>query len=120
MARDYGAIDEESRKEKAINIAKSFGFKIRSLNVNSSGRVWEISEDGTTLIQPLSSVKGLGDSAIDQIVRNRPFNTIEDFLFNENIVYSKLNKKALDVLCRSGALDSLMDDRFTGGNSIGG
>jgi len=107
--------EPESRKEKAINIAKSFGFKIRSLNVNSSGRVWEISEDGTTLIQPLSSVKGLGDSAIDQIVRNRPFNTIEDFLFNENVVYSKLNKKALDVLCRSGALDSLMDDRFTGG-----
>ena len=44
----------------------------------------------------------------------RPFNIIEDFLFNENIVYSKLNKKALDVLARSEALDCLIDDRFEG------
>jgi DNA polymerase III alpha subunit len=28
--------------------------------------------------------------------------------------YSKVNKKALDVLCRVGALDSLVDDRFSG------
>ena len=107
--------EPETRKEKAINIAKSAGFEIRDLDINSSGRVWEISEDGKTLIQPLSSIKGLGDAAIDQILNNRPFDDIESFLFNESIVYSKLNKKALDVLCRCGALDSLMDERFTGG-----
>ena len=45
---------------------------------------------------------------------NRPFNTIEEFLFHEDIVYSKLHKKALDVLIRSEALNSLVDDRFTG------
>jgi DNA polymerase III alpha subunit len=107
--------EPESRKEKAINIAKSLGFGIKELDVNSSGRVWEISEDGQTLIQPLSSIKGLGDAAIDQIVAHRPFKTVEDFLFSEEIVYSKLNKKALDVLCRAGAMNSLMDKRFTGG-----
>jgi len=67
------------------------------------------------LIQPLSSVKGLGDAAIDQIIGNRPFHIVEDFLFSEDIVYSKLNKKALDVLCRSGAMNGLIDERFTGG-----
>jgi DNA polymerase-3 subunit alpha len=107
--------EPETRKEKAINVAKAAGFKIKSLDVNSSGRVWEISPDGRTLIQPLSSIKGLGDAAITQIMNHRPFKQVEDFLFNEGIVYSKLNKKALDVLCRCGALDSLIDDRFTGG-----
>jgi len=106
--------EPEKRKEKAINIAKSSGFAIRSLDVNTSGRVWEISEDGNTLVQPLTSIKGLGDTAIQQIVTNRPFQTVEDFLFNESIVYSKLNKKALDVLIRSGAMDTLIDERFTG------
>jgi DNA polymerase III subunit alpha len=106
--------EPETRKERAINVAKSFGLEIKSLNVNSSGRVWEISDDGKTLIQPLSSIKGLGDAAIDQITLNRPFNTVEEFLFNESITYSKLNKKSLDVLCRSGALDCLVDKRFTG------
>jgi len=107
--------EPETRKEKAINVAKSFGLGIKSLDINSSGRVWEISEDGTMLIQPLSSIKGLGDAAIDQITANRPFKNVEEFLFNENITYSKLNKKSLDVLCLSGALNSLIDERFTGG-----
>jgi len=106
--------EPETRKEKAISTAKQFGFKIAPLNVNTSGRVWEISADGKTLIQPLTSIKGLGDAAIDQIFIGRPFQQVEDFLFNENMRYSKLNKKALDVLCRSGAMYPLVDTRFSG------
>jgi len=106
--------EPESRKEKAINIAKSMGFKIAPLDINKSGKVWEISEDGKTLIQPLTSIKGLGDAAMEQIIKNRPFASIEDFIFSEEIIYSKLNKKALDVLTRSQALNTLVDDRFTG------
>jgi len=104
----------EKRKAKATNLAKSFGYDIKRVDVNSSERTWGISEDGKTLIQPLTAIKGLGDKAIDQIIANRPFKDAEDFLFNENVVYSKLNKKALDVLCRSQALNCLMDERFTG------
>jgi DNA polymerase III alpha subunit len=106
--------EDAKNKEYAINLAKSMGFKIEPLNINTSGMVWEISEDGETLIQPLSSIKGLGEVAIQQIFNNRPFKTVEDFIFNENIVYSKLNKKALDVLIRSGACSTLIDERFTG------
>jgi DNA polymerase III alpha subunit len=43
---------------------------------------------------------------------HRPFETIEDFLFHEEIIYSKLNKKAVDVLIRVKALDHMADDRF--------
>ena len=106
--------EPETRKEKAIAIAKQFGFEIEPLSVNTSGRVWEISEDGKKLIQPLTSIKGLGDAAIDQIFIGRPFEKIEEFLFNEDMRYSKLNKKSLDVLVRSGALQPLVDERFTG------
>ena len=106
--------EPESRKEKAIAIAKQFGFKVEPLDVNKSGEVWEISEDGKVLIQPLTSIKGLGSAAMEQILEHRPFSKVEDFLFNEEMVYSKLNKKALDVLCRAGALKPLMDNRFSG------
>ena len=107
--------EPESRKEKAINIAKSYGFKIEKADLNSSGAVWEISaEDNMTLVQPLSSIKGLGDKAIEQILTHRPFASVEELLFNPDIVYSKLNKKALDVLIRSGAADVIMDERFSG------
>jgi len=106
--------EPETRKEKAINIAKKFGFDIAPLDVNKSGTVWEISEDGKTLIQPLTSIKGLGMAAIEQVLDNRPFMNAEDLLFREGVSYSKLNKKALDALCRGGALDNIVDDRFTG------
>ena len=105
--------EPESRKERAINTAKKLGFNIKPLDINLSNKDWEIGDDGS-LIQPFSSIKGLGDAAIAQIVDNRPFNTIEEFIFNENITYSKLNKKALDVLTRSQALNGLMDERFSG------
>ena len=105
--------EPEGRKEKAINVAKKFGFEIEPLNINTSGTVWEISANRKTLIQPLTSIKGLGEAAIVQILDNRPFENIEDFIFNEEITYSKLNKKVLDVLIRSQATNCLMDDRFT-------
>jgi DNA polymerase-3 subunit alpha len=107
--------EPEKRKEKAINIAKSNGFEIVEADINTSSFVWEIDPNNDKrLVQPLAGLKGLGDAAIEQIVANRPFNNIEEFLFHDDIVYSKLNKKALDVLCRSGALNKLMDERFSG------
>ena len=106
--------EPEGRKERAINIVRSLGLGVEYPDINSSGRVWEISDDGESLIQPLTSIKGLGDKAVDQILAHRPFNTVEELLFNEDILYSKLNKKGLDVLCRTQALNSLMDERFSG------
>ena len=106
--------EPEGRKEQAINTAKSMGFKLAPLDINSSGRVWEISEDGKTLIPPLKSIKGFGDAALDQIIEHRPFTDAEDLLFRKEVTYSKLNKKALDVLIRGQAMNSLVDDRFSG------
>jgi DNA polymerase III alpha subunit len=103
--------EPESRKEAAINLAQKHGFRIKDININTSTAQWEIADDGKTLIQPFSSIKGLGDKTVEKIINNRPYNTVEELLFNEE---SKLNKKSLDVLCRSGALDSLIDERFTG------
>jgi DNA polymerase III alpha subunit len=105
--------EPESRKEKAINLAKQHGYTIQPLSVNKSGRTWEILDE-TTLVAPLTTIKGLGDKAIDQILAHRPFETIEEFLFHDKIVYSKLNKKCLDALARAGAMRELQDDRFTG------
>jgi DNA polymerase-3 subunit alpha len=106
--------EPETRKERAISTAKSFGYNVEALNVNTSGVVWEIKDDNKTLVQPLTSIKGLGSVAIQQIIKHRPFNTIEEFLFHEEVKYSKLNKKALDALCRAQALNNLVDGRFTG------
>ena len=105
--------EPDSRKEKAINIAKSHGFNIRPIDINTSGAGWQ-AVGRNTLVAPLNSIKGLGDKAIEEIIAHRPFKTVEEMLFHPDIVYRKFNKKSLDALCRAGALTSLIDDRFTG------
>ena len=105
--------EPESRKEKALNLAKKFGFQIQPVDCNKSAVEWTIDDDNKTLIQPLTSIKGLGEKAIEQIMSHRPFNTVEELIFNEEVIYAKLNKKALDVLIRAEALTGLLDERFT-------
>jgi len=106
--------EPEGRKERAINIVQSLGYRVERPHINESGQVWEIGNDNKSLIQPLTSIKGLGDKAVEQILQHRPFNNVEELLFSDDIVYSKLNKKALDVMARCGAMNCLMDERFTG------
>ena len=65
------------------------------------------------LSSALSSIKGPEATAIQQILDHRPFNTVEEFLFNRHCL-PKLNKKSIDALVRSQALNTLKDDRFTG------
>ena len=105
--------EPDTRKEKAINIAKSHGYSISSLDINTSGENWQATSDNS-LVVPLTAIKGLGDKAIEEIIAHRPFNTVEEMLFHPDIVYRKFNKRSLDALCRAGALKSLIDSRFTG------
>jgi len=105
--------EPESRKEAAINIAKSWGYTIKPLNINTSGRKWSVLGDDT-LVAPLTTIKGLGDAAIDEIIEKRPFTSVEHLLFDGGVVARKLNKKSLDALCRASAMGDLMDDRFFG------
>ena len=112
LGKEVEKKDED--KYEAITKVKAAGIAIKKPCVNTSNVYWEISDDGKSLIQPLTSIKGLGEKAANEIIENRPFNTIEDILFNENISYRALNKRCLDVLCRSGAAEELCDERFSG------
>src|SRR6056300_112028 len=104
--------EPDSRKEAAINIARSFGYKVAALDINTSGTSWEV-RDGK-LIPPLTTIKGLGMAAIEEVMFKRPFASVEDLLFDKGVVSRKVNKKSLDAMCRAGAMQSLMDDRFFG------
>ncbi len=105
--------EPEDRKQDAISLAKRYGYKVKGIDINRSTAQWEVADD-KTLVQPLSSVKGIGDAAVAEIVRCRPFKTIEDLLFREGMAHNKVNKRVLDALCRVGGLDDLVDSRFTG------
>lgn len=108
----YLNVVKESDKEEALGTVKSLGFNIAPVSLNSSQQDWTVADD--KLLPPLISVKGLGEKAVGELLKYRPFNSIEDLIYNDDIDYRRVNKKVLNVLVRSCALDELIekDDRF--------
>ena len=104
--------EPDKRKEEAITIARSFGYEVKGLDVNTSGKRWEVVNN--KLVSPLTTIKGLGEAAIDEILLKRPFSSPEDLLFDKGVIARKVNKKSLDALCRAGAMEDLIDERFFG------
>jgi len=96
---------------KAINEIKAIGYKISQLDINYSGEEWSFSEAIQAFVPPLTSVKGLGLTAVDEIMQNRPYKTVSDLLFDEagSWRHSKLNKGCFESLIYVEGLGSLDD-----------
>lgn len=99
------------KKEQAISIVKSLGVNVGTVSLNESdGYRWISKND--VLMPPLASIKGLGDIAISEIIKHRPFQSVEQLLYHPSLEYRKLNVRGLTVLGKTGALSDLMDNRF--------
>ena len=94
---------------KSISEIKSFGYEIAPVDINHSGLEWNYSEDLKAFVPPLTSLKGVGDKAVDEIFENRPYKNLDDLFYDENgkWKHSKLNKTAFDALCKMEAFNSL-------------
>lgn len=110
---DYSTVDKgkivgkEDPKAIALSEAQNLGYKIGRADINYSER--EFAVRGKTLIPSFASVKYCGASVTDEIFKNRPYTTLESLMFTDNgqWKHSKFNKRALGVLVKIGALDSL-------------
>jgi hypothetical protein len=109
-------LDNESNstaedKQKAISLVRSFGFNVQLPDINKSKKEWYILDENT-IVSPLSFIQAVGDKAVDSIIPLQPFSNIEQLIYNDNMDYRRVNKKVLSSLALSGALDSLIDQRF--------
>jgi DNA polymerase-3 subunit alpha len=100
--------DPDSRR-RALAEIKAMGYDVAKVDINKSGKEWEISDDGKTFYPSFLTVKGVGLTAIDEIIIKRPYRKLEDLFWNNDGSWrhSKFNAKAMDALLRVGALDSM-------------
>lgn len=100
--------DPDSRAQ-AISEIKSFGYKIGKVDINISSYKWEIDKEIKTFFPSFRTVKGVGDAAIEEILRNRPYESLDDLLWNEDGKWrhSKFNKRCLENLIKVEAFDSM-------------
>jgi DNA polymerase III alpha subunit len=97
--------------KKAITEIKSYGYRFQAADINYSGDVWQYSEELEAFVPPLSSIKGVGDTAMEEIMHNRPYRSLDDLLYDEAGAWrhSKMNKTALRALCVIEALGSIRE-----------
>jgi DNA polymerase-3 subunit alpha len=108
---------------KAIAEIKAIGYKFSQVDINYSGTEWTYSEEIQAFVPPLTSVKGLGDSAVSEIMENRPYRALDDLLFDAEGEWrhSKLNKSCLESLILTESLGSLQefkDERLNNHNQL--
>ena len=95
-----------------INECKKLKIEVRSPDVNVSFTQFA-PIDGNNISYGLNAIKNVGEKALESIIENRedegPFESIFDFC--SRIDQQKVNKRVLESLIKSGAMDSLSGSR---------
>ncbi len=97
--------DNTDKLVKYIAEARAMGIEVLPPDVNLAGADFSIS--GQHIRFGLGAVKGIGETAVLSIIdarRDRPFETLFDFC--ERVDTRRVNRAALESLCKSGAFDS--------------
>jgi len=94
-----------------IEECRSMKLVVQPPDVNRSNHHFRAGEQGE-VIYGLGAIKGAGKAAIDLIMAERnngPYRSLDDFC--ERVDMSKANKKVMEALITSGAMDCFSDNR---------
>ena len=96
-----------------IEECRSMGIDVLPPDINESLRHFTAIPEDSSIRFGLTAIKGIGDSSVQQIIDVRmeggKFENLEDF--TKRVPAKMLNKKTLEALSKSGALDSLAERR---------
>jgi DNA polymerase-3 subunit alpha len=105
-------MDNTDKVDDIIHDCRELGLEVLPPDINSSQHAFSAVDD-RTIRYGLGALKGVGHAAIDMIENERstkgPFKDLSDFCNRAD--HHKVNKRAMDVLLRSGALDALDPER---------
>ncbi len=110
---------EQSNIVNYINECKKLGINVLPPDINESDITFTVVDENTIRFG-LSAIKNLGAGVVTKIIEKRDdlgkFRNITEFLLH--IDSKALNKRVLEALVKSGALDSLIPSRKAFFNSI--
>lgn len=95
-------------RAKAFSEVRALGYKIAPIDVNYASRGWS-ALPGKRFMPSFTSCKGVGDVGVDELIRFRPFRSIEEMLWDNTGKWrlSKFNKRCLESLIKVGGFDSM-------------
>jgi DNA polymerase-3 subunit alpha len=107
-------MDNTDKVVPLIDESRRMQLKVEPPQVNLSQYKFTIADE-KTVIYGLGAIKGVGESAIESIVRERDANGpfADLFSFCRRIDMKRVNRRVLESLIRAGALDGLGENRAT-------
>jgi len=96
------------KRAKAFSEVAALGYKIVPLDINEAQKSWTILS-GKRFMPSFMSCKGVGESAVDEIMENRPYHDVKSMLWTDEGKWrhSKFNKKTMESLIRVRAFESM-------------
>ncbi len=111
MAANLSQEETTDKIVQFINECRAMNIEVLPPDINLSGSRFRVV--GNSIRFGLDAVKGVGTSAVEQILLARQdglFNSIEDFF--SRVDTRKVNRKVLESLVKAGAFDSLILDNL--------
>jgi DNA polymerase-3 subunit alpha len=104
-------MDNTDKVDEFIHECRDIELTVLPPDINHSHHAFTVVDDNTVRYG-LGALKGVGHAAIDMIEMERAANGAFTDLSNfcNRVDHHKVNKRAMDVLARSGALDALDSD----------
>lgn len=100
-ATDYGKI------ARAISDIQSAGIKVSLADINRSAFGFAPDIENNQILFGLKGILNVGDDIVQDIINNRPYVSIKDFLAKV-----KIGRRAMVSLIKSGAFDSMENRKF--------
>ena len=106
-------LDNSTKIADYIDACKKNGINILPPNVNVSNKTFTVGEDGKTVMFGLLAIKNLGHDFIDTIINERRLNGkfTSFYSFCKRVHGKGFNRRAVEGLIKSGALDGLGNNR---------
>ena len=98
---DYGKI------AKAIGDIQKAGIKVSLADINRSGFGFSPDIQNNQILFGLKGILNVGDDVVQDIINNRPYASIKDFLLKV-----KINRRAMISLIKGGAFDQMEERKF--------
>jgi len=103
-------IGDEDKMNAYLKEAKRMGIVTKGTHVNKSGLTFKIEKGKTKdegkefefLRAPLTALKGVGSKAVDSIVENQPYKSMEDFI--HRVSGQVVNKRVVEALINAGSM----------------
>ncbi len=91
---------------------RQLGLKLLAPDINRSAYQFSVS-DNESILYGLGAIKGVGHSAVDSLIAERERNGKYDGLhdFCRRVDHEKINRRALEAMVKSGAMDSFGESR---------